>query len=236
MRLKHWSIAIGLAALSCRAGAQEWDWKVTPYLWGAGIEGDIALGSISRPIDINFGDLVDVLSGAALVHVEANRDVDGLFGDLVWMSLEPDDATANIGVPAEASFDTTIIEAGYVRELSSMGLELGVRYWDMELEIGPAMLPAVERSDDWTDFFIGIRQDTPLGDKWRMTSDFSIGAGGSDFTYGINIVFAREFQSGNAFVTGIKVLGVDYSNESVHGLAFDNSTVFTGATVGYSFD
>jgi hypothetical protein len=223
--------------MSLSAKAQDpWDWKISPYLWGAGIEGDVALGPVSRPVNVDFGDLVDVLSGAALVHVEASRNVDGLFADLVWMSLEPDDATASIGGSAEASFDTTIIEAGYVRELSSMGIELGVRWWDMELEIDPAALPSVERSDDWTDFFIGIRQKTPLGDKWRMTSDFNIGAGGSDFTYGINIVFARAFRSGNAFVTGVKVLGVDYSNESVNGLQFTQSTVFTGATVGYLFD
>jgi hypothetical protein len=69
-----------------------------------------------------------------------------------------------------------------------------------------------------------------------MTSDFNIGAGGSDFTYGINIVFGRELRSGNEFVTGVKVLGVDYSNESVNGLPFENSAVFTGATVGYLFD
>jgi hypothetical protein len=223
--------------VSLSAEAQDtWDWKISPYLWGAGIEGDIALGSLSRPVNVDFGDLVDVLSGAALVHVEATRNVDGLFADLVWMSLEPDDATASIGGSAEAKFDTTIVEAGYVRELSNVGLELGVRWWDMELEIDPAALPGVERSDDWTDFFVGIRQSTPLGDQWRMTSDFNIGAGGSDFTYGINIVFARELRSGNSFVTGVKVLGVDYSNESVNGLQFTNSTVLTGATIGYLFD
>jgi hypothetical protein len=233
----RWLAAAGFAIVSLNAKAQDsWDWKIAPYFWSAGIEGDVALGPLSRPVNVDFGDLVDVLAGAALVHVEANRNVDGLFADLIWMSLEPDDATASLGGTAEASFDTTIIEAGYVRELSNMGLELGVRWWDMELEIDPAALPAVERSDDWTDFFIGIRQKTPLGENWRMTSDFNIGAGGSDFTYGINIVFGRELRSGNEFVTGVKVLGVDYSNESVNGVPFENSTVFTGATVGYLFD
>jgi hypothetical protein len=218
------------------ASAQDWDWTFTPYLWTAGIDGDVALGALSRPVDISFGDLVDVLAGAALIHAEAGRNDYKIFGDVVWMSLEPDDEIATIGGVAEAQFDTMIYEVGFVRELSSVGVEAGLRYWDFELEIDPALTAAVQRDDNWMDLFVGIRNEQPLGDDWRLTAEASIGAGDSDFTWGAQLVFARELDSGNAFVAGFKALGVDYSNDNVDGLSFGVDTIFAGATIGFLFD
>jgi hypothetical protein len=231
-------IVASLAALAATSSAfaQEWDWKVAPYLWAAGIEGDVALGPIARDIDAEFSDLLDVLAGAALVHVEGSNGEDGVFGDLVWMSLEPEDETASIGGVTETKFDTKIIELGYVRELTNIGLELGVRYWDLELELDPALLAAVERDDSWVDGFIGIRRSSAIGDKWTSTTSFDIGAGGSDFTWAFDLVYSRELKGGNRFATGLKVLDIDYENESVNGQLFRQDLTFLGATIGYVFD
>ena len=92
------------------------DWRVTPYLWGASIEGDIALGPVARDVDVEFSDLLNVLSGAALLHVEAQSDNHIVFGDLVWLAMEPEEEIATIGGVAEAELDTTIIELGYARD------------------------------------------------------------------------------------------------------------------------
>jgi hypothetical protein len=40
---------------AAEGSAQEWNWQVTPYLWGAGIEGDIAIGPVARDVDIQVG-------------------------------------------------------------------------------------------------------------------------------------------------------------------------------------
>jgi hypothetical protein len=227
-----------LAALAVTPGAfaQDWDWKVAPYLWAAGIEGDVALGPIARDVDVEFSDLLHVLAGAALVHVEGSKGENTIFGDLVWMSLEPEDEIATVGGVTEASFDTLILEAGYVRELTNIGLELGVRYWDFELELDPALLAAVQRDDNWVDGFIGIRRSSSIGDKWTSTTSFDIGAGGSDFAWAFDLVYSLELKGGNRFATGLKVLDIDYENESVNGQAFVQDLTFLGATIGYVFD
>jgi hypothetical protein len=227
-----------LAALAVTPGAfaQDWDWKVAPYLWAAGIEGDVALGPIARDVDVEFSDLLHVLAGAALVHVEGSKGENTIFGDLVWMSLEPEDEIATIGGVTEASFDTLILEAGYVRELDNIGLELGVRYWDLELELDPALLAAVPRDDNWVDGFIGIRRNSEIGDKWTSTTSFDIGAGGSDFTWAFDLVYSLELKGGNRFATGFKVLDIDYEDDSVNGQLFRQDLTFLGATVGYVFD
>jgi len=224
-----------LAATSS-AFAQEWDWKVAPYLWASGIEGDAALGALARDVDVEFSDLLNVVAGAALLHVEGSNGDNGVFGDLVWMSLEPEDEIATIGGETEANFDTTIVELGYVRVLDNISLELGVRYWDLELELDPALLAAVKRGDDWVDGFVGFRRSSALGDKWSSTTSFNVGAGGSDFTWALNLVYSRELSGGNRFATGLKVLDIDYENDSVNGFPFRQDLTFLGATVGYVFD
>jgi hypothetical protein len=235
MQLRIVTLLAALVATS-NAFAQDWDWKVAPYLWAAGIEGDVALGPIARDVDVEFSDLLHVLAGAALVHVEGSKGENTIFGDLVWMSLEPEDEIATVGGVTEASFDTLILEAGYVRELTNIGLELGVRYWDFELELDPALLAAVQRDDNWVDGFIGIRRSSSIGDKWTSTTSFDIGAGGSDFAWAFDLVYSLELKGGNRFATGLKVLDIDYENESVNGQAFVQDLTFLGATIGYVFD
>jgi hypothetical protein len=137
---------------------------------------------------------------------------------------------------AEAKFDTTIIEAGYLYKLERVGIELGVRYWDFELELDPALLAAVIRQDDWVDAFVGFRRTAALGEKWTSTTSFNVGAGGTDLTWALTLAYGRELKGGNRFVTGLKLLDIDYEEQSVNGLLFKQDLTFAGAIVGYVFD
>jgi len=222
--------------LGAPASAQGLDWRVTPYLWGAGIGGDIALGPVGREVDVEFSDLVNVLSGAALMHVEAQSDEHVIFGDLVWLAVEPEEEIATIGGVAEAELDTTIIELGYARASDAFGLEVGLRYWDLDIEIDPALIDGIVRGDSWTDMFGGVRRTRELGSKWSLTTRANLGLGGSDLAIGFQMDFARELQRGNAFVAGFKLLDIDYEEASVRGIPFVLDTTFFGATVGFTFD
>lgn len=229
--------ALVIAALfASSASAQGLDWRVTPYLWGAGIDGQIALGPVARDVDVEFSDLVNVLSGAALMHVEAQSDNHIVFGDLVWLALEPEEEIATIGGVAEAELDTTIIELGYARDSDAFGLEVGLRYWDFDIEIDPALAAGIVRGDSWTDVFGGFRNTRDLGQKWKLTTRANLGAGGADLSIGFQMDFARELERGNAFVAGFKLLDVDYEQDSVRGIPFALDTTFFGATVGFMFD
>lgn len=225
------------ALVASFASAQEgWDWRVTPYLWGLGIDGDIALGPVSRPVDVEFSDVVNVLSGAALLHVEAQNGEHVLFGDLNWLQVEPEDEIATIGGVAEAEMDSTIIELGYARDSDGIGFEAGLRYWDLDIEIDPALAAGIMRGDTWVDGFGGFRHTRDLGSSWTMRTRANLGAGGSDFSLGLEIDFARELERGNAIVAGVKFIDIDYEKSSVRGIPFVLDTTFFGATVGFTFD
>jgi hypothetical protein len=219
------------------ASGQDWDWRVTPYIWGSGIMGDVGLGPVSRDVDVEFSDLLDVLSGTALLHVEAANGEHVLFGDLVWLAVEPEDEIATIGGVAEAELDSTIIELGYARDRSdAFGFEVGLRYWELDLEIDPALAAGIVRGDSWTDVFGGFRNTRDLGQNWTLTTRGNVGAGGADLSIGIQLDFARELERGNAIVAGFKVLDIDYEKANVRGIPFVLDATFLGATIGFTFD
>lgn len=225
------------AVCASSASAQDgWDWRVTPYLWGLGIDGNVALGPVGRDVSVEFADVLDVLSGTALMHVEAQKGEHILFGDLNWLQVQPEDEIATIGGVAEAEMDSTIVELGYARDLDGIGFEAGVRYWDFDIEIDPALAAGIMRGDSWVDVFGGFRHRRDLGQKWSMTSRGNLGAGGSDLSVGFQIDFARELERGNAMVTGLKIINIDYEKGNVRGIPFVLNGTFFGATVGFTFD
>ena len=168
------------------AATQGWDWRITPFLWAAGIDGNVSLGPASRPVDVAFSDIVNVLDGVVLLHFEGTHAGHGIFGDVTWLSLAPDDKVTATGGVTTSKFTTTIVEGGYLRELSKdLSLGFGMRYWDFGLEIVPARVPAAQRDDSWIDYFVGIRHDQQIGKNWRMTAEGNIGTGGSDTPWGV---------------------------------------------------
>jgi len=212
------------------ANAQEWDWSLTPYLWATSIDGDAGVGPIQADLSVDFGDILDVMKGAALVHVEAQKDGQGYFGDLVYLSVEADHDRVR------TELDTTIVEFGHLRRASRIGIEFGIRYWDLDLEIDPTTLPTAQGESDWVDGFVGIRSVREINDKWNLTTRANIGAGGADFTYGVGVIFGREIGSSGQFVAGVKLLDIDYEDTTANGRPFTLDSMFVGATIGYMFD
>ena len=107
-------LAVAPLLWASQAAAQEWNWQIAPYLWTAGVDGDLTLGPIDSKIDVNFSDILDVLEGAVLLYAEGGNDNHGVFGNIAWLSLELDDEVTSAGAAAEVQFDTIIFELGYL--------------------------------------------------------------------------------------------------------------------------
>jgi len=63
-------LGAALTLVSTLGQAQEtdqWDWKITPYLWGINMTGDTSIGPISQDIDVSFSDILsDMEIGGAV--------------------------------------------------------------------------------------------------------------------------------------------------------------------------
>lgn len=236
MKFKAFLIIALLFSAQSSVTAAEWDWAITPYLWAAGINGDVSAGPIDADISVGFKDIVNALQGGALLRVEAESDQHGVFTDIVFLSLEVDDAKDTLGGTVELDFDSLIVETGYRRKLSEyLALDIGIRYWKFDTKLTPAVLATVRQSTDWTDGFIGARFSNALSDKWNWVLRANVGTGGSDLALGVDLEFSREFARGNRFNAGFRILDVDYSDSS-GAVPLDLDMSFSGLTFGYTFN
>ena len=236
MSFKPILLIIAFFVAESAISAEPWDWEVTPYLWAAGIDGGVSAGSIDADISADFDDIVNVLQGGALLRLDGMSGRNGVFGDIVFLALEEDEAKDTLGGTLEADLDSLIIEGGYRRKVSeSLALDFGIRYWEFDTKLTPPLLPVVRRSTDWTDGFIGVRFSSALGNDWDWVLRGNVGSGGSDLALGLELDFRREFASGNRFTAGLRVLDIDYDDSS-GSVPIDISVSFSGLTIGYTFN
>ena len=218
------------------ASAQQWDWKLTPYLWAAGLDGSATVGPVTGDVSVSFSDVLDILRGGALVRLEAQADRHGFFGDLVYLRLKEEEAKDTVGGQLELKLDAVIAEGAYFHRIGEQyALEFGVRYWDFETTLRPALVAEVKRANDFVDAFVGFRSEIDINDQWDLLFRGNVGGGGSDFSAGLQIDFRRSFASGNTLDIGYRALDIDFEDGS--GLLTTGLDLsMHGLSIGYTFD
>ena len=90
------ALIICLAPMAACA-SDAWQFRLTPYLWFAGLKGDVATipGAPSAPIDISPSQALEDTEAGVMVMFDAKRRRHGLFADFlytdVWVSMgEPE--------------------------------------------------------------------------------------------------------------------------------------------------
>lgn len=236
MRKIAFGALASLLMLPTSVFAQGWDWKLTPYLWAAGLDGAATVGPIRAEFAMDFSDIVNVLDGGALLRLQGQSDRHGVFGDLVYLKLKDENARDTLGGTLEAKMDSLIIEGAYFYRWSeSYGLELGVRYYDFESTLKPAVLPEASKSSDWTDGFVGFRADSAINQNWSWLFRANVGAGGSDFAAGLQVDFRRKYSNDNELTLGFRALDFEYGSSS-GSVPIDLNLSMAGLTIGYAFD
>ena len=228
-------LAIVLLA-SSPVSAQQWDWKLTPYLWGTGIDGKLTVGPLTGDASLSFSDVVDILRGAGLVRLEATKGRHGVFADIAYFRLKDEEARDTAGGSLELKLDTLLIETAYSYRLNeTYALEFGARYYDIETTLRPALLPSATRSNDFADAIFGFRADFELNAQWDMLFRGNVGGGGTEYSAGLQVDFRRRFDNGNTLDVGFRALDIDFEDGAgLTAVGLDLS--MAGLTVGYTFD
>lgn len=142
----------------------KWEFELLPYLWMAGLSGDVTVKGNQANISMSFGDIWDNLKFGAQLHMEAKKDKWGLFLDTTYMNLDTsiDGARYRTGpdgrlqvekyLDADISFDEWLIEFGGTYQLAKiplgqdkggmMYLDLlgGGRYWYLSTDIDVGLI------------------------------------------------------------------------------------------------
>jgi hypothetical protein len=217
----------------------DWRFQFAPYLWVAGISGNVGVGSASVNVDAGITDSNVELSFGFMATFAARKNRLIILTDLQYSNLGSEHATPGpLFSTARADFKTFVLdpEVGYrlvdnPEKNASIDVLGGVRYWHLRTDItlNPGLLSAVtaSRSRGWVDAIAGLRANTDITKRIFLTGKTDLGGGGSKFTYqlfgGVGLHMGKHF----SLIGGYRHLSVDYNKD---GFLFD--TALAGPVFG----
>ena len=173
----------------------QWQNTLAPlYLWGVSMKGDIGIGPVNAPLDIEFSDAVSDLSGIFTIHYEGAKGNWGVIADYSFLNLTPESSLPN-GAKLDVDFTNTIGEIGALYRFGPNNpwqLLAGFRSYKVDMEVKglPAPLTVKETIND---FIIGGRYVNGFAKKWTFVGRFDVGAGDSDVVLNAALAFDYRF-------------------------------------------
>lgn len=236
-------------ALAQNSRSGGWDFSLTPYLWAAGIDGQVTLQGNTVPVDVGFDELFDNLETALTLHFEASKRSWGLFLDTSYIKLESEfESVLRPGpVPGArvgglAALDYALVEAAVFRrwgnERGGWDVLFGLRYWDFEQNVTRILVPGLELSGggsrSWTDLMVGFRYNASPSDRWLIRVRYDIAGLGSELTWNTSLIFHYFFPKLVSLAFGYRYLDLDYTDGS-GGELFAMDLAMDGPVLGIGF-
>jgi hypothetical protein len=247
-------LAAILFSSAAAAGASDWTWSVTPYIWATDIGVDVALDD-RQVVDkkIAFDDLLEDVDAVAQVHVEAQRGAHGVMLDLFDVRLSDDGSRVALPVPpggeAVLSSETgmTILELGglYDPRGDQQGFSLlyGTRILqqradiDARFETGPAtsITRTYEVKDTLYDGLLGIRYLRRFSPRWSWQTRIDASAGGTELTWSAGSTVSYTFGKNDRYsiLAGYRRMVVDFDTDDAVDVDMTLSGLFTGLRVSF---
>ncbi len=218
-------------AVAEQAQASEWNWSITPYLWGSGVSLSAEVNDREPGIgqEIDFSDLMDKLKSHSLVGSRASAASSGFFADVFLVDFGDDNKTFDLGgslpgqVVAETNLAFTIFEVGGIYNPKGDGkgvaLLYGARMLDLDMKLD-AQYDFDGGSTEGRDYglnkalwdaLIGVRYLGDLGDRWRYNLEADVSSGGTDLTWnaqaGVGYAYGKHRQ--HAVIAGYRYMDID---------------------------
>jgi hypothetical protein len=210
--------------------------EVVPYLWAAGIDGDVSVRGQEVDVDVGFGDLVDKvdIGGSALGVLRYDRWV--LWGQVDYFSLSSDELGGRRGRQVDSELETNsliwTLAVGYQfagrRPGQTVDVLIGARQLSLENELTLAGLGTFKRDKDFIDAILVVRPNLPLSDRVVFNLILSVGSGASDLTW--ELWPQLEFRLAAPWVAQLGYRRLQYDIDGGNGNSFD--AAFHGLTLG----
>lgn len=229
------------------AEPQGWKFEITPYLWAAGMEGDVTVNGQKADFDKSFSDIVDAveLGGSLLGVVQYDRFL--LWGQVDHFELDTDEMDIE-DRPEGGRLETklTLLEfaAGYQIDGWSEGqtfdILVGVRSLSMDNDLTVTGHGEYSKDVDVTDPILVVRPSMPIFpskiDGLRFNPTLAIGGGGdADLVYELFPQIQYQINDNLVARVGYRTVGYKFKGEKNkdNELNFNLSGLIVG--VGVTF-
>jgi len=228
-------IAFYLVLLAIPAFAQntgDWRFRLTPYLWFAGVKGHLSTipGQPTAPIDVSASDALDDTEESFMLMFEAKKRRHGFFVDVFYSDVrQKEELVPAIGLKLKATSKNTMVSAAYQYELyaaqqATVDVFGGLRYWDVDTKLafagglGALEGLSVQNSESWVDPLVGIKARTRLGASRFYLAGFLGGgggaSGGSENFYDTSVNVGYQCNDAISTSLGYRIFDVDYDHNS----------------------
>jgi hypothetical protein len=202
---------------------ESWTFQVSPYLWGAGLSGQVGTLPGLPPANVNssFSDILSNLDFGGMVIANAHKGRFGVTADLQYIKLSSGSQSLQPSFASESikARNTLISVMGEYKMSDSSTSELwfsaGARYWSVktELDLAAGTLPSQSLSgkDSWVDPVIGLRGRWDISEKtyltgWAYAGGFGVGSESMGDVFG---GIGYRFSPLTSGVVGYRWLSVD---------------------------
>ncbi len=235
-------------AFAQSGSGNDWQFRLTPYLFATGLDGDIGFGDVLPPVNVEatFGDVVDNLDFGFMLYGEAKKGRWGIWADALYVDLgvETDTPFPIIlifsGIELDVKLKTFAAGGSYSfleSESGTLDLVAGARYWSIDQELKfigfSAAVPdrSFSAGESWTDPVVGLRGRTNLSDRWQLGGHV-IGSIGGQSDSSLDVMANIGYAFSDLFTLGLgyRYLDVDFENDD---FLFD--VKFQGPVIGAAF-
>lgn len=207
----------------------DWDFRLSPYLWFAGIQGDVSTipGAPVAPIDISSSDALNDTEASLMLVFEAKRQRHGVLVDALYTDVQSKtDIAPAIGLRMKSTSKNTVFSVSYEYEMYNSGqasadVFAGARYWNIDTKLqfegGLGVLAGrrVQHKESWVDPMIGIKGRTRLGDsQFFLSGALAIGGFGvgSDSFYDVLGNIGYQWTDAIGTTIGYRLYDLDYED------------------------
>ena len=203
------------------AKKEKWEFLLAPYAFLASTSGDATLG-ITGPseIDLKFGDILENLQFAFMLHGEVYRGDWGLMADYSYLKLGSD-LNGPLEILRDITFKQSVFELFVSRRFEKdwglINLYGGIRVWNYNLELAfqNIQISRITRKQDWVDPTIGGRIYFNISNRFMagLRADMGGFGLGSNFAFNLQPGLAYRFSDVFSMALQYKYLYADFEND-----------------------
>lgn len=230
-------ITVLVSVLSAHAQENAWQYKLTPYLWAMGMDGDIGVRNATIPVDVKFTDAIQDLDLGGMMAMEAHNGTWGVLVDGSYLNIS-DDADTRLGT-FRTELEQWILQGAAIYrvhrdETITLDVGAGGRLIDFDVDVNvPSDRADLDASENWLDPMLVARVQLHFAENCFGVLVGDIGGFGveSDLTWQLTAAAGYSVNETVSVLFGYRYLDYDYDQD---GFAYDVAS--SGLALGVSFD